>query len=341
MIPVPHATEATLTPLLTSAGLARLSSTGWIRITGEDRVRWLNGMSTNSIQALTPGQGCYNFFLSAQGRIQADATAFLTPDAILLETDCHRIEDMIALLDRVIIMDDVELTDLNRQRYGLLLAGPHAESILTQFDLPIAPHAPIRLQTVTWDDPLFGGVDIIHAHSPLVPRYELWTESETTAAAITAALLSAGAHKSSAADLEQLRILEGTALFGTDIRDRDLPQETAFPGQPSRALHFAKGCYLGQEIVERIRSRGNVHRTFTGFRLTGELPASGTLLFTADAPDKSIGELTSVARIELDGHPVQLGLGYLRREVLDNPARAAAITYPGGSALPITLPFRT
>jgi folate-binding protein YgfZ len=135
-----------------------------------------------------------------------------------------------------------------------------------------------------------------------------------------------------AQSLERLRILEGTPLYGTDIRDRELPQET---GQ-TRALHFSKGCYLGQEIVERIRSRGNVHRTFGAFRLDGDLPAAGSQL---EADGKQIGELTSTAAIPLpgnDGKVVQLGLGYVRREAID---RGATFHYSGGVAIPVSLPF--
>ncbi len=132
---------------------------------------------------------------------------------------------------------------------------------------------------------------------------------------------------------KHLRILEGTPLYGTDIRDKDLPQET----DQTRALHFAKGCYLGQEIVERIRSRGTVHRTFSGFILTGELPAPGTRILDAD--DKPVGELTSVARIQLPAGTDQLALGYIRREALD---RNATIDLPRRHRhTPSALPFRT
>jgi folate-binding Fe-S cluster repair protein YgfZ len=88
-----------------------------------------------------------------------------------------------------------------------------------------------------------------------------------------------------------------------------------------RALHFSKGCYLGQEIVERIHSRGNVHRTFTSFTLTGELPQLPAPL---DASGKSAGELTSVIRIGDQIH----ALGYIRREFSTAP-----LTYPGGTAI--------
>ena len=148
-------------------------------------------------------------------------------------------------------------------------------------------------------------------------------------------LTAAGATSVSPSALEHLRILSGTPRYGTDIRNtataHDLPQETA----QTRALHFSKGCYLGQEIVERIRSRGNVHRTFHGFQLTGTLPDPGTVL-TADSDAKPVGELTSVAAIPLPTGLVQLALGYIRREALD---RNLSLSYPGGTATPVALPY--
>ena len=309
--------ETPLSTLLTAAGTLSLNDIGWLRITGEDRVRWLNGMVTNSIQSLEPGQGNYNFLLNAQGRIQGDANIFSAPDAFLLESDAAQIPGLTALLDRFIIMDDVELADISSTRSGLLLAGPNAPALLAQLGLP-TDLAPFEFKTLSWR----GGDDatLIHAYGPLVPRFELWA-APATVASLTNALHEAGATPTDSAALEQLRILEGTPRYGTDIRDKDLPQET----NQSRALHFNKGCYLGQEIVERIRSRGSVHRTFTTFRLDGALPPAGTLL---EADGKQVGELTSVTAIAR----LQLALGYIRREILD---RKLPLTYPGGTATPI------
>jgi aminomethyltransferase len=331
-----------LSPILTSAAFAPIQNTGWIRITGEDRVRWLNGMVTNSIQSLKPGEGCYNFFLNAQGRIQGDATAWMLDDAIMLETAADRIPAMMAMLDHFIIMDDVELADVTGDGPGVLLAGADAFTILQS--LGILNREPDSQSAVRGK---FNGqeITVIHAHSPLVPRFELWPESETLAALTDA--LTTSATLATPEDLEQLRILEGTPLYGTDIRDKDLPQET----NQTRALHFSKGCYLGQEIVERIRSRGQVHRTFSGFILNGELPTPGAVL-TAD--DKPAGELTSVTSLNsqlitpnsklfdtsfpTNPHEiVHLALGYIRREAVE---RGAAITYPGGTATPSALPFQ-
>ena len=323
-----------LAALLKTSGVSPLDHTSWIRVTGEDRVRWLNGMVTNSIQQLQPNQGNYNFLLSAQGRIQGDATIFAQPDALLIETDSSQAPNLIAHLDHFIIMDDVELADISATQSGVLVAGPQAATVLAKIGLSVeAPKPetePLTTTTLPWNT---TSVTVIHAHSPLVPKFELWTTPES-AADLLQSLLHAGAILCDPQSLNALRILEGTPLYGIDIRNsekaRELPQET---GQ-TRALHFAKGCYLGQEIVERIRSRGNVHRTFTAFRLEGQLPAAGSPL---EAEGKPVGELTSVANLQLpSGDNIQLALGYIRREVLD---RSNPIQYPGGTATPVQLPY--
>jgi folate-binding protein YgfZ len=316
-----------LAALLDGAGLSRLDNIGWIRVTGEDRVRWLNGMVTNSIQDLKPGQGCYNFLLSVQGRIQGDGYIFAEADALLLETASEQVPSLMALLDRFIIMDDVELADSGAGWSGLSISGPKAAALLKDIGVSIASPGELELQMAAWKS---ANVTVIHAYSPLVPRFELWAESETTQA-LSHALLNAGAVNCDQQSQEWLRLLEGTPRYGTDIRDRELPQETA----QTRALHFSKGCYLGQEIVERIRSRGNVHRTFTAFRLEGAVPDPGAML---EEDGKQVGELTSVATVPLSTGTVQLGLGYIRREALE---RNLPLQFPGGTALPVPRPFTT
>jgi len=326
--------DAPLAALLRAAAIAPLDDIGWIRITGSDRVRWLNGMATNNIQALKPGEGCYNFFLNAQGRIQGDATAWMLEDSILLETSRDQIAKLLAHLDRFIIMDDVELADLGTFP-GLTVAGPQATAMLAQLGLHI-------------QEPLHEAGQILgdlrlkvhRIHSPLVPRFELWPQGEDTASLATS-LTEAGLAQTTPEALDQLRILEGTPRYGTDITDRDLPQETSPIGVQSRALNFTKGCYLGQEIVERIHSRGGVHRAFSGFVLTGPLPTPGTQLEAESTP---VGELTSIAAISLPNQPapIQLALGIIRREALENAQAhnlTLTLTYPGGTATPIVLPY--
>ncbi len=346
--------SAQLAAILSGAAVAPLADRrGFLRIAGPDAARWLNGMVTNNTQSLQPGEGNYNFLLNAQGRILGDCTIYRDPGAeqpeFLLETDKAQIDTVQQHLDKFIIMDDVELSDVSESRKGVLVAGPKAVSILQGLNFPVGQFATLRLQPTHWND---APLDILHAHSPSIPRIELWSDPASIHK-LTSVLIADGATAVFPEALEQLRILEGTPRYGTDIRNsetgHDLPQETSPIGVQSRALHFTKGCYLGQEIVERIRSRGNVHRAFSGFVLTGPMPAPGTVL---EAESKPAGELTSVASIHLPGPapgpeyaappvrapspPVLLALGYVRREALD---RNLTLTYPGGIATPIALPY--
>jgi folate-binding protein YgfZ len=325
-----------LAVLLEAAGYAPITDRAFLRVSGSDATRWLNGMVSNSIQALEPGEGNYNFLLNAQGRIQGDATIYReTGDdatTFLLETDASQLQTIQQALDRFIIMDDVELIPVEGLS-GVLVAGPEAPSIVAALGTandraaacsPGAQAPPT--QGVKLKQTMYAGVPVwlIQAFSPLVPRFEIWSDP-TTIASILAELEEAHAVQASAAVLECLRILEARPQYGVDIRDRDLPQETA----QTHALHFAKGCYLGQEIVERIRSRGQVHRRFMAFRLTGELPAS--LPAALEAGGKPAGELTSAVLVPLAGGTVLLALGYARQEAVDAKLE---LTYSGGVAVP-------
>jgi folate-binding protein YgfZ len=129
--------------------------------------------------------------------------------------------------------------------------------------------------------------------------------------------------------LEMFRVFAGVPKYGADIRDRDLPQET----EQKHALNFTKGCYIGQEIVERIRSRGNVHRMFTGFILDGMAERGMKII----ANEKEIGELTSIARIPLDSGEKVLALGYIRREA--GPI-GAQVKVGESTATVASLPFK-
>jgi folate-binding protein YgfZ len=302
---------------------------GWMRrvnVRGEDRSRWLSGMVTNMVKDLPENTGAWNLVLNAQGRIQGDLTVWRQGDAIDLLIAADQYEKLIAHLDRFIIMDDVELVGLDPGSETFVgLTGPHAGEVLARMGLPI-PAASMTMEQVEWNG---HDLRIYHNYGTLAEHIEI----ATPMAGLTLlwrALSTAGATPVGAAALEAFRITEGIPLYGIDIAERDLPQETS----QMRALHFSKGCYLGQEIVERIRSRGQVHRTFSGFRLTS-LPATLPASLTSDG--KPAGELTSAAIVPLPEGDAILALGYVRREALD---RNQPLAYEGGSATPATLPFQ-
>jgi folate-binding protein YgfZ len=313
-----------LAALLNAVGVYDLGWRRLIRCTGEDRGRWLNGMVTNFVSNLDENAGCYAFVLNAQGRIQGDMDIYRYADSFWLETDAAQVDALTAFLDRYIIMDDVTL-EAQPQWTAIGIAGPRAAASIAQAGLPV-PSSPLHILESTWRE---HAVVIIADYSPLVPRYEIWIESDSVLA-LWNALADAGAVKCGVNAIESLRVLEGTPTYSVDITARDLPQET----NQMRALHFNKGCYLGQEIVERIHSRGNVHRTFTGFVLADGNPTAGTPLL---AEGKQVGEITSVARVIVPGSSERvLALGNIRREALE---RKLALTAGETSAVSSSLPF--
>jgi folate-binding protein YgfZ len=301
----------------------------FLRISGNDRVRWLNGMVTNTVQSLEEGHANYSLLLNAQGRILGDATIYNFSDHFILETDSNQIARIATHLDHFIIMDEVELHELDASTTVLGIAGPRSTEILGALGLEVPGED--EFAEVRIDD---ADLILVHAYSPVVPHFELWVPIASLPA-IWGALTAAGAVPCGVSAVEGLRILTATPLYGVDILEKHLAQETA----QTRALNFNKGCYLGQEIVERIRSRATIHRTLRQFSLTGDAPPlqhGQTIPLSAEEAERNpVGELTSVARYETPAFRGTLALGFIRTEVLE---RKAAITFSEGTAEPLTAP---
>ena len=289
--------------LLSRCGLFDLTSHAKIAVTGGDRARWLNGMVTNNIRDLAVGKGVYAFLLNPQGHILGDLYAYNRGESITIDTDQSELEKLLAIFDRYIIMDDVELANLVDKVHSIGIAGPQSEGVLRKAGFEIPPLESLQFADVTWQN---LAVTVVRGDHPGVPWYELWLAPESVPSA-QRALAQAGAKPVSPAALDLLRIAAGIPRYGQDIRERDLPQETS----QERALHFSKGCYVGQEIVERIRSRGAVHRKFAGFDVQATLPAPGAKV---QSDGKDVGEITSTASLPVHGGERRVAIGYLRRE---------------------------
>ena len=282
------------------AGWLELPGRGKIRVTGEDRARLLHAMTTNHIQQLTPGTGCYAFFLTTQGRILADANVFCLADSILLDTEPETAPVVYGHLDKYIIADDVTLEDLTPQLTTIVLQGPQAGAVLLTLG---APQPEALYDHVEWSDRRVAriGETGFYIMALKAERHSL-----------VEALESAGAI---AADAEAYRLVQlehGTPRYGEDISERFLAQEANQP----QALHFQKGCYLGQEIVERVRSRGQVHRLLMPVEIDSTtVPAPGTKLpwgeITSAAFSPTLGKVVALAyvRTELAKAGTELALG--------------------------------
>jgi folate-binding protein YgfZ len=313
--------------LLHSAGVSDLGWRGKILITGSDRLRWLNGMVSNTVQSLPEGEGNYSFLLSVQGRIQGDCYVYRRAGDLLLDTGFDQIPALMRHLDHFIIMDDVELAEVSQEWTALSLAGPAAPRVLAT--LGFSPAGP-SVENARMTSARIGEVSctLIEAYHVAVPRFELWFAPEHVLA-VWETLQAAGATPCGLEAMEALRVLEATPLYGIDLNDRDLPQETA----QARALNFSKGCYLGQEIVERIRSRGKVNRQFRQFALHGE-PSSQSPMELRSG-EQSVGRITSTASLSSAGLPQTLALGFIRIEVVE---RNAEVTYDAGVATALAAP---
>jgi folate-binding protein YgfZ len=310
-----------LTALVAGCGIYRPNRV-LFSITGKDRTRWLNGMVTNNIRDLKPGRGVYSFVLNSQGHILGDLYVFNRGESLIAEIENSQADGLLQILKRYIIMDKVEIELLSGQIAVLGIAGPKAAEALRSAGLGR------DLEQLEFADLVVNGsrLTLVRQDNPSYATYEVWAPVEQVEA-VWNVLVSAGAEEAHEQSLEMFRILCGIPKVGQDIRERALPHET---GQ-ERALNYTKGCYIGQEIVERIRARGNVHKTFVGFEVDGPVPAAGTKVQSAG---KDVGELTSIASAPLKQK--QLALGFIRREAL---AAGEPLSAGDATVKPVSLPF--
>lgn len=290
------------------AALLTLSGRGHIVVTGEDRARLLHAMSTNHVEQLQPGQSTYTFFLNAQGRILADAYVICTQGALLLDSEPETRQFLYNHLDHYIIADDAVLEDRTEQTAVFGLEGPDADNILARSGL---------------NDVLAAGIS-----ASGVPGLRLFAPAEA-GKRVQSQLLASGAIAVSAAELDIVRLEHGKPRYGIDITADQIPQET----QQMHAIHFTKGCYLGQEIVERVRSRGKVKWKLVSLTAatTDPVPPQTKLLLDG----KEVGEITSSAYSPAQGYVV--ALGYVRTEHIRPDARFAA----GGIAISLGSPHQS
>lgn len=306
---------------LTGAAVFDLGWRGKIVATGDDRVRWLNGMVTNTVKDLALNHGNYSFLLNAQGRILADMYVYNRGEYLLIDTDRSQCEPMLKTFGHFIIMDDVELTDSSEDLGALGVCGPLAEKALAAAGIDASGLEPLEIRDLVVDN---IGISVVRGPAEKPGWHEIWAASANIPA-LWDLLLKAEARPAGVQAMEQWRILKGIPRYGQDIREKDLPQET----EQNQALNFSKGCYIGQEIVERIRSRGQVHRRFTGFQFQTALPQPGKI----EAEGRVVAEITSVT--EVDGH--KIGLGYVRRET---GLPGSQISVHGNPATVADLPFQ-
>jgi folate-binding protein YgfZ len=271
-----------------------LSVRGRIMVRGRDRARLLHSITSNEVKKLAAGTGCYAFLLNPQGRIQADLLLFCFEDHFLVETEPELREKVQQHLRRYIVADQVELEDATVRTGELGLEGPDAASLLASLDAPVP--------LADYAHALWSAGAVANASLTGQPGFRIFCPSEETAGLIRR-FESAGAKPASAEDCRVVRIENGKPRYGEDIIETSLPQETL----QMHAVSFSKGCYLGQEIVERIRARGHVNRKLRRVELPGVEPAAPGSLIQVEGKQ---AEVTSSAYSPQAGKAI--ALAYVR-----------------------------
>ena len=301
----------------------------FVYLHGADRVRYLNAMLTNNIKDLAAGQGNVSLLLNPQGHILAEIETYALPDRLLAVFHAMAREHTVNTLDKFIIMDDVTLDDASERTGLLALEGPQAAAVLRALcgaeleAMADRAHVEAKVGAVPCRvirRSQFGqtGAELIAERSQLATLWQTLLE----------AVRARGGGALGYAALNALRLEAGVPWFGYDFDDKSIPHEAALE---LSHVSYIKGCYTGQEIVERVRSRGHVNRRLVGLQFSGAgVPERGTKLLAAG---NEAGYVTSAAHSPALGRII--GMGYVRRE---HNAPGSHLEWSGGEAEVIELP---
>ena len=315
-----------------TAGVLDLSFRSRLCLTGADRVRFLHGQVTNDVKALRTGEGCYAALVTAKGRMESDLNIYNLPEELLLDFEPGLGEFVSQRLQKFIVADDVELVDV-APLYGLLsVQGPAAAAAIRSLgwfeSLPanpfgVAPH----------NDAHLGELYVVNQPRLHTTGFDLFAPQAAVGALankLVEAVKAAGGRACGWDAFETARIEAGIPRFGVDMDDTNLPQEA---GIESRAVSYTKGCYVGQEVLNRLHTLGHVNKELRGLRLPPglkALPAKGDKLFYQD---KEVGYTTSAtASPTLNSI---MALGYVRREA--NPVGTELVVRTGTFEIPATI----
>jgi folate-binding protein YgfZ len=323
--------------LTNGAGILDLSFRGRLCVIGADRARFLHGQVTNDINRLKPGQGCYAALISAKGRMESDLNILCLADEFLLDFEPGLTGLVTARLEKYVIADDAQIVDVSPQ-FGLLsVQGPRAHEVVMAAGLcpqiPVREFESVRHSMEGVDE--FYVVNLPRLGSAGVELFIPVTGIEDILRRLLEASGPFGGRMCGWDAFENARIEADIPRFGQDMDDSNLPLEAGIAG---RAISVTKGCYIGQEVISRVRNYSEAARALRGFRLEGdlvELPARGTKLFHEG---KEAGYLTSVTKSPAIGKII--ALGYVRKEFYRTGAELKIGSPTGDASARITeLPF--
>ncbi len=304
-------TLAEYAALREAAAALDLSFRGRLCLTGADRVRFLNGQVTNNVKDLRAGEGCYAALVTAKGKLQSDLNIYSLPNELLLDFEPGLSAAVAERLEKFIIADDVQVVDAALY-YGLLsVQGPKSESAVRSLALPTEVLGkPFQFATVK--DETLGEIYLMNQPRLGTSGFDLYVPLASLGAVfdkLVASAKQAGGRACGWRALEIARIEAGIPRFGADMDESNLAPEA---GIEERAISYSKGCYIGQEVIARIRTYGQVAKSLRGLHLADDLkslPAKGDKLFHGE---KEIGYITSATASP--ALKANVALGYVRRE---------------------------
>jgi folate-binding protein YgfZ len=325
------------TALNNSVGILDLSFRSRLCLLGNDRKTFLNGQITNNVKDLKVGEGCYAAIITAKGKMQSDLNIYNLENEILLDFEPGLSETVKQRLEKYIIADDVQIVDVT-PHYGLLsVQGPKSAEVVNSLQLGfILPD--IALQFSSVKNETLGEIYLMNQLRIGTVGFDLFVPINSLGAVadkLIAAAKQIGGRACGWNALEVARIEAGIPRFGADMDETNLPPEA---GLDSRAVSYTKGCYIGQEVIARIRTYGQVAKALRGLRLADDLktlPAKGDKIFLGE---KDVGYITSA--IASPTFKTNIALSYVRREANKIGTELILKTKNGDSAAKIVeLPF--
>ncbi|MEO8439701.1 MAG: glycine cleavage T C-terminal barrel domain-containing protein [Spartobacteria bacterium] len=252
-----------------------------LRLTGSDRVRFLNGQVTNDVRKANPNLALPACVLNAKGKTDALIYVSAEEEDLFIDAEAEQRETLPPRLERYIIADDVTLEDVTPQYYLFHLTSESAPGQPNDAHWRRAR----RFGTAGWD--LVGPAE---EHDQILQAL--------------AALYPLG----SAAEAEQSRIEQGIPRSGRELTDQIIPVEANLADE---AIDYAKGCYIGQEVISRMKMSGQTNKRLCGLVSTTGAPLSPEMrLFTA-VGEKEVGWITSATRSDRLGK--EIALGFVKR----------------------------
>lgn len=280
-----------------------LTARAKLRLTGADRVRFLNGQVSNDVCGASAERSVYTGVMTIKGKLCADAFVHAGSDFLLVDAEPELRESLAARLERYVIADDVTIQDVT-ESFALL----HLMDFAADAGAPRLPELRAALTAL--------GTGVWTVGSERYGRAGLDVFYEPSLDAAIRQLLHAGFTELNADAFEAWRIVAGVPRWGAELDENTMPAEA---GVEERAVSYAKGCYIGQEIVSRVKSVGHVNRQLRGLRALDSSPLYEGMVLLAVAddveaqPGKVIGRITSAAPSAGHGGAQFVALGYVRR----------------------------